>query len=243
VRLFTVIVAAFVLLGVAGVIALLLGITGGDDDGPTEEEAFRQVMATMVLQIDEVPAGMVSLGASYSTNEEAASGLGTGPTKEQLDAWGRILGHNNTFQATEPANESAITAINSSVSIYQTAQGASDSFTDRIADARAADWVTSHSDLTEFQQEELERDLGVDDMLWLHFTGFKEIGQEDRRLIADDQIVFRVDRAWGFVGIVSTAGPGVEDRGFMLQQAEALARTQVQHMRDGLKSEDLASAP
>jgi hypothetical protein len=81
--------------------------------------------------------------------------------------------------------------------------------------------------------------LGVDDMLWLHFTGFKEIGAGDRRLISDDQVVFRIDRAWGFIGVISTAAPGEEDRGFMLQQVEVLARTQAQHMRDGLKSEDL----
>lgn len=239
-KLFAAIVAAFVLLGLAGVIALLLGLTGdGDDDGPTEEEAFRQVLASMVLQINEAPPGMQSLGTSFSTNADAASGLGSGPTEEQLNAWGRILGHKNDFQATEPATESSITAVTTSVSIYQAAQGASDSFTDRVTSARAVDWANSHSDLTEFQQEELERDLGVDDMLWLHFTGYKEIGPGDRRLISDDQIVFRVDRAWGFIGAISTAASGVEDRAFMLQQMEVLARTQVQHMRDGLKSDDL----
>jgi hypothetical protein len=239
VKLFVTIVAAFVLLGLAGVIALLLGVTGGDDDGPTKEEAFRQVMATMILQIDDVPSGMQSLGASYSTNADAASGLGGGPSEEQLDAWGRILGHSNSFQATEPSADSAITAITTAVSVYRTAQGASDSFTDRVADARAADWATSHSDLTEFQQEDLVRDLGVDDMLWLHFSGRKEIAPGDFRIISDDQIVFRVDRAWGFIGVVSTAATGIEDRAFMLQQLEVLARTQAQHMRDGLKSDDL----
>jgi len=225
------------------ILILLAAACGGDDDdgnGSTGTgDPFHQVLATMVLQIDDVPQGMQSLGGSFSTNADAASGLGSGPTEAQLDAWGRILGHKNDFQATEPATESAITAISTSVSIYETAQGTSDSFTDRVTSARAVDWATSHSDLTEFEQEEIERDLGVDDMLWLHFTGYKEIGAGDRRLISDDQIVFRVDRAWGFVGAVSTAAAGVEDRAFMLQQLEVLARTQAQHMRDGLKSEDL----
>lgn len=214
----------------------------GDDDGNGNgngDDAFRRVLASMVLQIDDVPDGMQSLGTSYSTNEDAASGLGRGPTKEQLDAWGRILGHSNDFQATEPTTESSITAISTSVSIYQTPQGASDSFTNRVSAARGADWATAHSDLTEFQQEDLQRDLGVDDMLWLHFTGYKEIGPGDRRLISDDQVVFPVDRAWGFIGVISTAASGVEDREFMLQQVEVLARTQAQHMRDGLKSGDL----
>jgi len=213
---------------------------GGDDKGGGGgDDAFRQVLSTMVLQITDVPKGMQSLGSSFSTNEDAASGLGGGPTKEQLDAWGRLLGHKNDFQASEPTAESSVTAVSTSVSIYKTAQGASDSFTDRVASARAVDWKTSHSDLEDFQQEQPNRDLGVDDMLWLHFTGYKEIAPGDRRLISDDQVVFRVDRAWGFVGAVSTAASGVDDRGFMLQSLEVLVKTQVQHIRDGLKSKDL----
>lgn len=220
-------------------LAAACGDDDGGDDGAGTGDPFHRVLATMVLQISDVPPAMQSLGASYSTNEQAASGLGSGPTKEQLDAWGRLLGHSNDFQATDPATESSITAVSTAVSIYQAAGGASDSFATRVSAARAADWANSHSDLAEFQQEELERDLGVDELLWLHFTGFKEIGAGDRRLISDDQVVFRIDRAWGFVGVIATAAAGEEDRGFMLQQVELLARTQVQHMRDGLKSEDL----
>jgi hypothetical protein len=220
-------------------LAAACGDDDGGDDGAGTGDPFHRVLATMVLQIGDVPPGMQSLGTSYSTNEQAASGLGSGPTKDQLDAWGRLLGHSNDFQATDPATESSITAVSTAVSIYKAAGGASDSFTNRVSAARAADWAGAHSDLAEFQQEELERDLGVDDMLWLHFTGFKEIGAGDRRLISDDQVVFRIDRAWGFIGVISTAAPGEEDRGFMLQQVEVLARTQAQHMRDGLKSEDL----
>jgi len=215
---------------------LAAACSGGDGNG---DEAFRRVLSGMALQITDVPAGMQSLGSAFSTNEDAASGLGGGPTKEQLDAWGRILGYKSDFQATEPSAESSITAVSTSVSIYKTAAGAADSFTDRVNSARNADWANSHSDLTEFQQEEITRDLGADDMLWLHFSGFKETGPGERRLVTDDQIVFRIDRAWGFVGAVSTAAQGVEDRAFMLTQLEVLARKQIQHMRDGLKSEAL----
>src|SRR3970040_1495478 len=89
----------------------LAAACGGDDDdgsGSTGTgDPFHQVLATMVLQIDDGPQGMQSLGGSFSTNAGAASGLGSGPTEAQLDAWGRILGHKNHFQATEPAEESA----------------------------------------------------------------------------------------------------------------------------------------
>ena len=226
------------LLIAAALLLLPLAVACGDG-GKEGDDAFRRVLSGMALQITDVPAGMQSLGSAFSTNEDAASGLGGGPSKEQLDAWGRILGYKNDFQATEPTSESSITAVSTSVSIYKTAAGAADSFTDRVDSARNVDWASSHSDLAEFQQEEITRDLGVDDMLWLHFSGFKETGPGDRRLITDDQIVFRIDRAWGFVGAVSTAAAGVEDRAFMLTQLEVLARKQVQHMRDGLKSGDL----
>ena len=217
----------------------LLAACSGDYDGSSGDEEFRRALASMTLQISDVPAGMQSLGPAYSTNADAASGLGSGPTEEQLDAWGRILGYKSDFQASEPVDESAITAVSSSVSIYKAAQGASDSFTDRVATARRVDWGTSHPDLSEFEQKELERDLGVDDMLWLYFTGYKEIGPGDKRAISDDQIVFRIGRAWGFTGAVSTGAKGIEDRDFILQPLETLVRTQVQHMRDGLQSDAL----
>lgn len=232
-KLFSALTAALLL-------ATLAVACGDDDDGNGNgDDAFRQVLSRMVLQISDVREGMQSLGGSYSTNEDAASGLGGGPTKGQLDAWGRILGYSNNFQTTQPSEESSVTAISTAVSVYETTDGASESFTDRVSMARNADWTTAHSDLTEFEQEDLQRDLGVDDMLWLHFTGYKEIGPGDRRLISDDQVVFRVDRAWGFIGAISTAASGEEDRKFILQQVELLALKHVERMRDGLKSEDL----
>jgi hypothetical protein len=74
----------------------------GGDDGASTGDPFHRVLATMVLKISDVPPGMQSLGTSYSTNEQAASGLGSGPTKEQLDAWAASSAIPD-FQATDPA--------------------------------------------------------------------------------------------------------------------------------------------
>ena len=47
------------------------------------------------------------------------------------------------------------------------------------------------------------------------------------------------DPVTGGMIIETEAYAGAEDRAFMLQQLEVLARTQAQHMRDGLKSDAL----
>ncbi len=209
---------------------------GGGSDGDNAEAKAREGLPTMTLQQYDLPEGLQPIGNSFSTNEDAASGLGGGPSLQQLQAWGRILGYEARFQAGQPSEQSAITAISSSVSLYKAAQGASDSFTDRVNAARRADWKASHSDLTDFQQQELKRQLPVDDMLWLRFTGHKQSSPTKNVLIADDQIVFRVDRVWGYLNPISAAAPGVDDRDFMLAEIESLVRKQIEHMRNGLNS-------
>jgi hypothetical protein len=222
--------------GAAAAAALLAGACGGGGDNQAGEN-LRLGLQSMVLQADDLPQHLQSLGGSFADNEAAASGLGAGPAKEQLDAWGRILGYSVDYQATAPQEGSSITALSTSTSLYRTPGGASESFVDRINSARAADWQESHADLMEFQQREIQRDLGVDDYLWLRFTGYQQIGPERTRLIANDVIVFRIGRSWGFLGIVSTAAEGEDDRDFMLPQAETLVHKQIERVRNGLYSD------
>jgi len=222
-----------ILLTIAVLLILGTACKGGDDN---KDEDLRQGLLAMTLQQVDVPEGMESLGPSYSTNAEAASGLGGGPTEEQLNAWGRILGYKNDFQATEPVSTSSLLGVSTSVSLYKTGQGASDSFTDRVASARQVDWQQSHSDLTEFMQVELAPDLQVDDLYWIHLSGYQQTGPAVKRLVTDDQIVFRVGRAWGFLGVVSQAAASEDDRSFMLAQVDALLLKQIEHAKDGLGS-------
>ena len=214
--------------------AVMAGCGGGDDNGAAASEQTRQALLVMVLGKNDVPADLQSLGGSYSTNAEAAQGLGSGPSEQQLNDWGRILGYKEDFQAVAPSDESAINAVSTAVSLYKSDSGAADSFKDRVATARRVDWATSHSDLQQFQQEELNRNLPVDDSFWLHFTGFKEVSPGKTVLIADDEVVFRVGRAWGFEGIISRAAAGETDRSFFLAQVEALVLRQVSQMKTRL---------
>ncbi len=223
-------------IGTSVILLWLSSACGGGASGTVTEEAARAALPAMVLQPEEIPAGLQPLGGEFSTNEDAVSGLGGGPTLEQLEQWGRLLGYKSDYQASEPADATAITAVSSSASLYKRVGGAADSLTDREAQARAADWRQAHSAFEEFEQQELSRDLPADQALWLRFTGYQELRPGGRNLVVDDQIVFRVESGWGFVGVVSTAAEGEDDRNVMLAEIEVLVREQIQHMKDAFKS-------
>jgi hypothetical protein len=189
----------------------------------------------MVLQKEDLPEGMQPIGSSFSTNEEAASGLGGGPSKEQLDQWGRVLGYKEDYQLTEPSQDSAIVHIVTSVSLYKDAEGARASFDDRLQAARNANWADTYSNLLKLSQREVTRDLAVDGLLWLRFTGFQETRPGQLTLLADDWVAFRWGRAWGFLEITSTGAPGVDDRELLLGSVEALVRKQIAHTKATLE--------
>jgi hypothetical protein len=211
---------------------LLLWACNGDGNGgaPIEEE-IRLALQSMVLQQTEIPEGLENLGGSFADNAQASSGLGSGPTKEQLDGWGRILGYQNDYQRGDPSSTTAANALSTAATLYNDDSGASDSFSDRVNRAREADWQASHGDLTEFQQEEVSRELPADASFWLHLTGFQQTGPAVTRLVSDDILVFRVGRTWGYLNVVSLAAAGETDRAFLSSQVEQLARTQIEHMR------------
>jgi hypothetical protein len=215
--------------------ALIVSGACNGDDGPSDED-IEQALQAMVLQPSDVPEGLQSVGGSFADNAQAASGLGGGPTEEQLDAWGRILGYQSDYQNPDPNTASYQIALGSSASLYETDQGASDSFTDRVNRAEGADWQASHSDLAEFQQEELELDVPADDTYWVHLTGFQQTSPTQTRLVSDDIMVFRVGRSWGYLNVVSLAAPEVTDRTFAVPEVQTLATKQVEHMRDVLDS-------
>jgi len=208
----------------------------GGDDGPSEEE-LQQGLQLMVLQeATIIPLGLQGLGGSFADNDQAASGLGGGPTKDQLETWGRILGYGSDYQRGESTPATSTTALGTNVSLYEDAAGAAASFTDRVARARNADWQGSHSDLTDFQQEELTPDLPVDDSYWIHLTGYQATSSTERRLVADDIVIFRVGRAWGYLNVVSTAASGAGERDFANNTVENLVLKQIENTRNGLDS-------
>ena len=111
----------------------------------------------MTLQREDVPLGLASIGEEFSTNTEAVSGLGGGPTLQELEGWGRVLGYKVDYQAAEPSDATAITVVSTSVSLYKTSDGAADSLADRTDDAQRTDWRSAHSEFEDFEQEEIAR--------------------------------------------------------------------------------------
>lgn len=181
------------------------GLDSGDPAEMSDGE-LEEMLTAMVLQVSDLPDGLQALGGSFSTNEDAAGSLGSGVSKEQLDEWGRILGYASDYQRTSPPTGANITAVNTSISVYETAEGATDSFDDRVSRARNADWQVSYSDLEQFEQRELSPDLPVDGLYWIRISGYQQTTPAVRAFITDDQIVFRIGQAWGFVRAIST-GP------------------------------------
>ncbi len=216
-------------LAIAGLAVLALtAACGGSDSGDAEKSA-REALPQMVLQRAELPADLQPLSADFSTNAQAASGLGGGPTEEQFAAWGRILGYEADFQAGEPSEEEAVIRVATSASLYEDAEGASASFNERTEAARRANWSETYSNFQKLSQRELTADVQVDGLLWLRFTGFQESHPGAFKLIADDWIAFRLGRAWGFLQVTSSAPEGVEDRDFMLSTIQVLLRKQIDH--------------
>jgi len=212
--------------------AFASGCGGSGGDSPITEDAARQALPLMTLQREDVPVGLASLGDEFSTNVDAVSGLGGGPTLQELEGWGRVLGYKIDYQAQEPANATAITVISTSVSLYQTSDGAADSLADREDDAKRTDWRSAHSAFQEFEQQEVTRDLPVEQLLWLRFSGYQELSPGVRNLVFDDQIIFRVRQAWGFLGVVSTAVEGERDRNSLMPEIEVLVKKQIQHINE-----------
>lgn len=182
------------------------GLETGDPAGLDDEE-LREVLDDMVLLFADVPDGLQPLGGSYSTNADAAAGLGAGPSEQQLDEWGRILGYRIDFQRTSPSESASVTAISTSISVYEDADGAQLSFDDRVALAESADWQQSHTELEEFEQKVLSPDLPVDGLFWIRLSGYQQTGVNTRAFVTDDQIIFRIGQAWAFIGAVSTGRP------------------------------------
>jgi hypothetical protein len=191
----------------------------------------------MVLQQGDVPETLEPTGERFTTNEELAGpGIGVRPGAEQIEEWGRVLGYARDFQAASVGSGPPVIGINSTASLYQKPDGAAGSFSDVARQARETNWAVFYDDLSEFEVREVDRDVPVDDLLWLRLSGFRPKTSEPGSLfVADDQITYRVGGVRGYLRVL-TSQEDTNDRDLALDRAEALLRTQVQRTRDALDS-------
>jgi hypothetical protein len=149
-----------------------------------------------------------------------------------VEKWGRVLGYETDFQAAALPAGPIITGVDTAASVYKTPDGAAASFEDTVGRARAADWASFYSDLQEFEQREVQRDLPADGAVWLRLSG-KRPSASGHVLVVDDQIIYRVGEVRGYLRVL-TSEDGAIDRNLSMQQVEALLRTQIDNTRAAL---------
>ena len=227
------------LIVLAAASSVLAAACGGDDSGELSESEAREALPRMVIQEAQLPEGMERAGENFTTNEQlVSSGVGGNPEAAKVEEWGRVLGYETDFQAVEVPSGPLITGIATAASAYKTPEGATASFEDTVQRARDADWTQFYTDLTDFQEQEIQRDLPADGSFWLRLSGLRAtVDGEGHVLVVDDQIAYRVGPVRGFLRVL-TSEDGGTDRNLEISQVEALLRTQIQNTRETLEGLD-----
>lgn len=193
-------------------------------DGEVNDDEVSEVhtlLSRMVLTEEDLPAELQQGSVFYSTNEEVA---GSGSLAEarlaELEGWGRLLGYDIEFVPSPDApSDAVIKGMQNAVSLYASAEGASDSFADGMADARASDWAASYPDLAELEVEEVDRASLGDEAVWFRISGISGTG----KLLVDDQVAIRVGPARSFLRVVMVFDGGMT-RETYLDEVEAWAK-------------------
>jgi len=184
------------------------------------EEQLRQ----MVLQLEDLPSGVIRAEEFFVTNEESAAASDDREGRlAMLEEWGRILGYDVTYQANpEVMSETGLMLVNSASSLYDGEEGARASFADAVQTARTTDWAALWGGAQEVESEELPSPEWADEMLWLRVTAkaAPEVGIGEETF-ANDFVLFRQGpaRVALMVGWVMDRGSG--DIVAQLAQAQA----------------------
>jgi hypothetical protein len=216
----------------AALLAAGMACGGGGGQGettPTAEQGNQ--LRQMVLQLEDLPSGVVQAEERFVSNDESAAASEDSKGRlAMLEEWGRIMGYDVTFQSNpETMEQVGLILINSTASLYENEEGASASFADAVQTARTTDWSAYFGGAQEIQVEELANPGWVDEMLWLRVTAKAEAGgQLQQETFANDLVIFRQGPARASLQVGWVMGRGSGD--IMDQLAEA----QAQHLKDAL---------
>jgi len=223
-----------VLAAIVAVIAVLLldPFSGSDGNG---ESQLQRTLRKMVLQLDDLPQGMEAGSEKFITNEDASQ-TGADPVEREalLENWGRLLGFEIAYKPASgtPAGL-PVQGVNVSSSLYETEDGAGESFADAVKTAEETDWAANYVGLTAFQQERIEADAPVDEMVWLRLSGFQPGSGGADVLVTDDLIFFRIDTERGFLRVLAGA-TNTQDRAHLHEQVEGWLKTLAGNVRAAL---------
>ncbi len=229
--------------GLTVLIAFLLVTAMGcdGDDGevtPTpaststpETSEVQDQLRQLVLQLEDLPSGVILAEQFFVTAEESAAG---GENREErlvkLQEWGYILGHDVTYQANpQVQSEVGLILANSTASLYSSEEGASASFADAVETTRTTDWAGLFAGAEDVEVKEIDSPALTDEMLWLRVTAkaAPEVGIGEETF-ANDFVLFRQGPARASLMAVWAMGDG---SGAFIQQ---LAEAQAQSMKDAL---------
>ncbi|MGQ9572949.1 MAG: hypothetical protein ACUVV3_07175 [Dehalococcoidia bacterium] len=227
--------------GLTVVVAFLLATMAACDDG--EEKVTPTATATptavspeveeqlqrMVLQLEDLPAGVVRAEERFVTNKESAIAQGAGYEERlaKLEEWGRILGYDVTYQG-DP-EEAGLILVNSTASLYGSAEGASASYADAAQTARSTDWADLFGGAQEVKVEEVDSPALTDEMLWLRITIKGQVGEEaQEETLANDVVILRQGPARASIQVAWVTGRASSE---LLEQ---LVGAQAQRLKDAL---------
>ncbi len=192
---------------------------------------LKEQLQPMVLQLEDLPSGVVLAEERFVTNEESAAGSEDEEGRlAMLEEWGRILGYDVTYPANEEVvSQIGLILVNSTASLYASEEGASASFADAVQTARTTDWADLFGAAQGVDVEEMANPGWVDEMLWLRITAKAALGEQaQEETFANDVVIFRQGpaRASLMVGWVMGRGSG--------DLMEQLAEAQAQRLKDAL---------
>jgi len=214
-------------------LSLVAAACGGGEETPSPTPSpvppeMKDQLKQMVLQADDLPAGFEPVDEAFSTNEEsAASADDPQGHLADLERWGRILGYEVTYESSAPAvsGQTMLFSVYSTVSIYQSNEGASASLADAVAVARTTDWPVRFAGAENVEMKEVPISGLADEASWLRIT---EKGNTGEQVFAFDIVMLRQGPGRGMLQVGSF---GTEESEKMVEQ---LARAQVDRMRSAL---------
>ena len=220
--------AGVLVLVVLAAVAVACG-DGGDGD---DLEPVREQLRQMVLEPEQLPAGFVQVQEVFSTNEDLARASDDEEAEmARLKALGRLLGYEVVFEPEERENtDSPIIGVQNTASLYDTVEGARQSFAEAVQDVREEDWAVSHPGFENLQVREIQASAGTDEAFWFRITGLS--GQEDPDLLIDDFVLVRRGNARSLLRVASVSGDTDPDT--LLDVVEGLLASQLQRIAAAL---------
>ena len=234
-------------LGVVAVTALAAACDGGGSGTPavtpggsttptaTGTSALEELVQALVLAQEDVPAGLQEVGGTLSTNDDIAQ-ASNDPEAElaRLESLGREIGFDLTYvPGADTPPDLQVRGINTTASIYRTADGASTSFAEALKTLREQDWSVSYPALANLQAVEMDQPDLADEVYWVRVSGV-ETQDGDSALLVDDYVILRQARVRGLLRVVSLFDAQADRDSIFLDEVAEMARAQVQKIEASL---------